>query len=362
MRSAPGSKTDPTMAKLAAFRDKLAADEAVRPAKPKPTLTPQDMRRLARLRREHLVNNPNVEQGATRPGERPKINSGSIQAAPTKKRPSRSSGVTQKVMRDFVPARPDDWTSRSRMSATAPAGSGVTRPHWSLFIANRDPLSNERAGKDVHTSAEQRQMSANRPSGVLRSQTHAERHDDDRQAGVYRDELGRVMRTEDMPDCEVRLVTETVMVKNRFGIPVPQEHSDLRRVSGVTPREHATGRGLPGVRTKSDMRDERIDVRNAEKKIRKMMREEERERKAAAKAAAKAARAAEREQESAERQAKAAERDKLRSMAKAVLMARGVAQPTRQQISLQLDVFEADRQRMEYTQGHVTRDNMRKAA
>lgn len=351
VRSAPGSKTDPTMAQLRELRDRLVAEQSIQSARPGQSKPSQGKSKSARKRaakRDLRAGSDHVEIGATRPGECPKFNTGSIQALPSSGKISRGSGMRLKVMQDYVPGRPGDWTDpkRRNMPAASPA---VLKPHWSRNIPERDGMDFERANRLVRSTQELASMHADGVSGALEIQTGAVRHESDVATGVFRDSVGRVVRTLDMPDVECKTVRKAVTIVER-GRPVQRETEYYTPVDGaaLTPRELAVAAGVPGTRTLTDMINERASERAAVTAANRDEREARRAERKAEQSRIKQVRAEARQEESEAREQNRAASKKLRDLAREILAKQGVERPTPLDIRRMLEFFEVNMQRAEY--------------
>lgn len=352
MRSAPGSKTDQTMSRLAALRVELVAEAEARKQKAhahRAGASKSAAKRAAKRARQSIEGNTSpieVPIGSTRPGEVPKFATGSIQVMPPSGKVSRPKGYRLKAWSDFIPGSPGDWTDPERTNSFA-GSRAVLKPHWSSNMADRQPLPSEQAKVAQRSFREQREYDADRVQGFTQFQTGAQRDHDDVARGVFRDGLGRVMRTSDMEDCEVERVMVTRQVKSARG-SVSVEVEEFRRLSGRTAREHATQHGLPTVRPLSRVVNEEDFEKKADRADRRADKADMRADKKAARTEVQAQRKARSEENSEAREHNRAASKKLRDLARQILAARGIDKPTPVQIRGMLEFFETNMQRAQY--------------
>lgn len=352
VRSTPGSRTDQTMDKLADLRNTLVAEDQSR--KPHTKGSSKSARKRA-ARKASLTFDQMSDllyaPGATKPGSRPTLNAGSIQASPPKARHTRPKGIKLQPFTDHIPGSPGDWTRSGGAQHGPAAGPAVLKYHWSSPGVDRDSMAFERAKTVTRPYHEARQVKANSVAGALDFQTGASRHEDDAATGVFRDEVGRVIRDTSMPDCDIRQVRRTVQVKNERGMLVQHEVEYITRDSVLTPREHATRAMLPGVRTKAAMRAEEQQSRANEKADVRKIRAEAREEKQAERDRLKAERQARKadapERTEAQRATLDARRD-MRNLAYKILADRGIVKPTAKQVRAVVEFFEGNMQRAQY--------------
>lgn len=341
VRSAPGSKTDRTMSKLAALKAELE-QALVKPTK-------QHKRGKSKsARKRAAAAATKVDSGATKPGSRPTLNTGGIQVSPPQVRVTRPKGMRLQPFSDFIPRTPADYATLD--------------PHWSSGSPKRDSMAYERAGKLVRSTREIKGMRADGTSGAEDFQTYGNRHEDDVATGVFRDGLGRVIRTTTMDDCEVMHVSKTVTVKNSRGIVVEQQVDYLTRVSGMTPREHATSKNILGVRTSGSMRKEAAEQKRAAHKAGVEERKAERAEKRDMRDQAKASRALERAENSEARKANMESNKKMRDLARDILAKQGIDKPSAIQIRGMLEFFATNMQRAEYIAAKVAQSDLAVAA
>lgn len=349
VRSTPGSKTDQTMQDLAALRATLVMEANARQEKAvahRAGMSKSARKRAAKRAAQPVTGNmgaARVEVGSTAPGECPKLNTGSIQVMPPKGKVSRPKGYRLKVMSDYIPGNPGDWTDPSRTSTSA-ASRAVLKPHWSSSMPDRNAMPSEQAKVQARTHVEQVAYDADRQQGYEAFQTGAQRDMDDAARGVFRDGLGRVIRTSSMEDCEVERVTVTRHYQAR-GARVPIEVEEFRRVSGRTAREHATQQGLPGIRRLRNVVTEEKWEKLQDKAQRRADKADLRAEKKAVREQAKAERAARVEANSEAREANRAAGKQLRDLARQILAHRGIDKPTPLQLRSMLEFFELNMQR-----------------
>lgn len=361
VRSTPGSHTDQTMSALRSLRDTLQAEEDS--AKRHQRGSSKSARKRAAKRGESLVTGNTgpieVPIGGTRPGELPKFNTGSIQVMPASGKISKPKGMRLQVMSDYIPGTPGDWTDPGR-TMTSAGSRAVLKPHWSSGIADRQPMPSENAKVQQRTHAEQVAYDADRVQGYTAYQTGAQRDMDDAARGVFRDGLGRVIRTTDMADCEVERVMVRRSVVSYGQATTEVEVEEFRVMSGRTPVEHARAMGLPGVRRLRDVTNEEDWEKSQDKAQRKADKAELRAEKKAVREQAKAeakARRAERPQlkSDEEHEAALAQRRELRALARKILADRGITKPTNQQVKGLLEFFEMNQQKARMIQGRLAK-------
>lgn len=365
VRSTPGSHTDQTMSKLASLREELVAEAQARHEKAlayRAGMSKSARKRAARRASQPLTGNTGpieVPVGGTRPGELPKFNTGSIQVMPASGKISRPKGMRLQVMSDYIPGNPGDWTDHTRRSSAA-ASRAILKPHWSSDMPDRDSLARERAKVVTRSYREQCEYDSNGTNIHLHAQTGAQRDRDDAARGVMRDGLGRVIRTTDMPDCEVELVKVRRKVV-RFGQETTEvEVEEFRVRSGRTPLQHAQAMGLPGTRRLRDVVTEEKWEKQQDKAQRKADKADLRAEKANLRQQAKAeakARKAERPQVISDeaREDALARRRELRTLARNILAHRGITKPTNQQIKGMLEFFEMNQQKARMIQGRLAK-------
>lgn len=332
------------------------------------------------------------------------MNSGSIQASPARIKvgggnaqlgiaspdPSGRTGIKLQPFRDFMP-QGGDWTDHTTQHMAHTGGGGSIKVDWvsqskqvwvrdeetgalvgrvwEALSHDREKLDAERAGKrDTHESA---MMAADRPSGVAGIMTgtgddEGARHEDDLAAKLYRDELGRIVRTEDMEEyadrivdltsgetawrksdpvsltCEIDEETSRVRileVNGRTGERRRRGQEVIRPVdSTMTTGDYATMHGVP-LQRNATQRAHAAGKARAEKTAAKQA---EREAKAAARAAAKA--------DSPQRvAAPGTSRSEIDEAAKAMLARMGVTSPTREHMRLAREAVVHKRQVADYT-------------
>jgi hypothetical protein len=365
VRSTPGSKTDPTMSKLAALRVELVAEADDRKAKALAHRagSSKSARKRAAQRGASLItgNTSPIEVaiGATRPGDVPKFNTGSVQVMPPKGKVSRPKGYRLTPFRDYIPGNPGDWTD-ARSRDTSAASRAVLKPHWSSDMPDRNAMASETAKTVTRSHGEQVAYDADRSQGYLAYQTGAQRDVDDAARGVFRDGLGRVMRTTDMADCEVTrvLVRREVVAHGQATVSVEVE--EFRRLDGMTPVEYARANGLPGIRRLAQVvsaekyeKQQDATQRKADKADLRADKREQRELSKAARAGERAARKVVESAPDPAREDALAERRRLRTLAREILAHRGITKPTAKQVSGMLEFFETNMQRAKYTQGNL---------
>lgn len=361
VRSTPGSHTDQTMQALRNLRDTLQAEEtSAQPQRPHQKGVSKSARKRAAQRAIQGNTGPiEVPVGGTRPGELPKFNTGSIQVMPASGKISRPKGMRLQVMSDYIPGNPGDWTDHTRRSSAA-ASRAILKPHWSSDMPDRDSLARERAKVVTRSYREQAEYDSNGTNIHLHAQTGAQRDRDDAARGVMRDGLGRVIRTTDMPDCEVELVKVRRKVV-RFGQETTEvEVEEFRVRSGRTPLQHAQAMGLPGTRRLRDVVTEEKWEKQQDKAQRKADKADLRAEKANLRQQAKAeakARKAERPQVISDeaQQVNLEERRKLRALAREILAHRGIMKPTNQQVKGMLEFFEMNQQKARMIQGRLAK-------
>lgn len=250
--------------------------------------------------------------GAYAGGKPPVFASGSVSPVPRQPTVTQRKGISLKVFTDIIPGSPGDWTD-GRSRDTVAASPAVLKPHWSSSMVHRQAFDSERGA--VRPSYEARPMAADRVSGGVEFMTYAERHESDAKAGLYRDGMGRVMRTVDMDD-------------------------------SMTTGDYAKMHGVPVVRTRDDQRNEAAGIRNAER---------------AAKASEREARRIQREQEKADRiqrrldraagksDAATVTRREMDEAARAVLKSHGVTNPTKIQMQAAREAIAHAKQVQAYT-------------
>lgn len=147
------------------------------------------------------------------------MNSGSIQGGPRKVQvgggnksqgiespdPSSRRGIKLQPFTDMIPSVPSDYATlksdhlRQRQIWTEPnKKTGERKRIWEVFPHDRERLDSEKA--DVREHHEAARIAVDRPSGAAEAATYNERHEDDKTAGLFRDNLGRIMRTVDMEE------------------------------------------------------------------------------------------------------------------------------------------------------------------
>lgn len=163
------------------------------------------------------------------------ITTGSIQGAPAKPRVTRPRGIKLQPFSDVMPSVPMDYatvkadhlTQDRQVWIMVGADSGkpcpMTRDEcraehgdecklsrvWTGSMPDRKMLDSERAKLDVRPAHESAIMAVDRASGAETFASYAARHVDDKTAGIFRDGLGRIMRTEDMEECSDKIVDLT---------------------------------------------------------------------------------------------------------------------------------------------------------
>lgn len=229
-------------------------------------------------------------------GEKPALNTGSIQGAPGNVRVTRPRGIKLQPFSDYVPPVPADYATiradhvtqdkqfwgRRNVETGKPClieRDACRTEHgdqcelvrmWSGTVPDRKMMDFERAKLDVRPAHETRMMAVDRASGAETFHTYAARHDDDKTAGLYRDGLGRIMRTTDMDEssdgapimtydwresdpthltCEVDEETRRVrimVVNERTGERQPRGKVVLCATEGVmTTTDYAQMHGVP---------------------------------------------------------------------------------------------------------------------
>lgn len=360
LRSAPGSKTDRTMQQLAALKRELERAQAHQPGKSK------SARKRQAKKNKSAVSGVHVEIGSTGPGERPKMNTGSLQAVPPSGRVTRPKGYRLKAFSDYIPGMPGDWTDPKARNTSA-ASPAVLRHHWASGGVDRQSMAFERANTIQRDSSELARMHADSVSGAAEFQTYAVRHEDDAATGVMRDGLGRVIRTLDMPDVECKTVIDAVTIIER-GRPVIRFNEYYVPVEGAapTPREIAARAGVPNVRTLADMRTESYAQRAADKQARADERAAKRAAREATREMNRANRAALREEASAAREENSKANKQLRELAQDILAKQGTIRPTGSSAEARkgqreyaiklrnmLEFFATNMQRAEYVRGNM---------
>lgn len=250
-------------------------------------------------------------------GKAPVLNTGSIQASPRKvtvgggnkiqgiESPTRQGGIKLQPFTDVIPSVPADYATiradhltqdkqvwarvdrDTRKKCTAPedkceqnhGDKCIMGRVWQGTVPDRKMMDFERAKLAVRPSHEAATMAADRPSGAENFHTYAQRHDDDKRAGLYRDGLGRIMRTTDMDDptdggqvmthdwresdpvhltCEVDEETRRVrimVVNERTGERQPRGKVVMFRTEGVmTTTDYAQMYGVPVQRNTTQKR------------------------------------------------------------------------------------------------------------
>jgi hypothetical protein len=163
------------------------------------------------------------------------INTGSIQGAPAKARVTRPKGIKLQPFSDVIPSVPMDYatvkadhlTQDRQVWIMVDVESGkpcmMARDEcrvehgdkcelsrvWTGSMPDRKMLDAERAKLDARPAHESAIMAVDRPSGAETFATYAARHADDTKAGLFRDGLGRIMRTEDMEEYSDKIVDLT---------------------------------------------------------------------------------------------------------------------------------------------------------
>lgn len=301
--------------------------------------------------------------GAYAGGKAPVLNTGSIQASPRQPSVTPRRGIKLQPFSDVIPSVPADYATvkanhltqdkqvwaridrETRKKCTAPedkceqnhGDKCIMGRVWQGTVPDRKMMDFERVKLAVRPSHESAMMAADRPSGAENFKTHAERHDDDKRAGLYRDGLGRIMRTVDMDDptdgapvmmhdwresdpvhltCEVDEVTRRVrimVVNERTGERQPRGKVVMFRTEGVmTTTDYAQMHGVPIQRNTTQKRHAAAKE--------KALKAEARAAKKAQKDQERAARAAHR----AERMTSRPSRAEARAEAVAYLIEKGV--------------------------------------
>ncbi|MFD8340595.1 hypothetical protein ACFV42_49670, partial [Streptomyces solisilvae] len=212
---------------------------------------------------------------------------GSIQAAPAQVRYTRPKGIKLQPFSDVIPSTPRDYATvradhvtqdtmvwaridaDTRKKCTASeekclANHGdkcIIGRVWENTIPDRQAMDFERIKMATRPSHESTMMATDRPSGAEKFHTYAQRHEDDSQAGLYRDGLGRIMRTADMDESTDGAVRATHDWRESDPTHLTCELTDTGRVrimvvNGRTGERQPRGKvvvyGTEGVMTTTD--------------------------------------------------------------------------------------------------------------
>lgn len=188
-----------------------------------------------------------VGLGSYAGGKRPELSTGSIQYTPPKPTVTQRKGIKLQPFTDYVPPVPQDYaTTRPSHLDVKPIYDQKTgarqdrapRPH-------REMLDSEMAKRDVRPSHEVAMMGVDRTSGSDSFKSYAARHEADARAGLYRDGLGRVIRTTDMEDAEASVISRTAWLPNKNGVLSPHQVTEYRVTGGMTTSDYATMHSVP---------------------------------------------------------------------------------------------------------------------
>ncbi|MEU4066651.1 hypothetical protein AB0F25_30435 [Streptomyces wedmorensis] len=314
-------------------------------------------------------------------GKPPVFATGSLSPVPRQPTVTQRKGINLKPFTDVIPSVPTDYATvksdhvrhdkmvwgrvnvetgrecRSEACEVTHGDKCTVGRVWERTMPDRQAMDFERAKLDVRESVESTRMAVDRPSGAEKFHTYAARHEDDKAAGLYRDGLGRIMRTEDMEEYADRIVDMVAKVDddmyslsceldddNRVHIVEVNMRTGERRRRGVeiikgvdstmTTTDYARMHGVPIQRNTTQRA-------HAASKIR------------AAKSEARDAKRAAKEQDRLNRKLDRAtgvsnaghvSRREMDDAARAVLATHGVTNPTRAQMRAARDVIAHQKQ------------------
>lgn len=321
-------------------------------------------------------------------GEAPVFATGSLSPVPRNPTVTQRKGINLKPFADIIPSVPIDYATvksdhvrhdkmvwgrvNVETGAECKAGNCVDkhgdkcRPGrvWERTMPDRQAMDFERVKLDVRESHESAIMATDRSSGAEKFKTHAERHDEDRKAGLYRDGLGRIMRTEDMEEFADKIV-DMVATEDTDDYSLTCELDDDNRVhivevnmrtgerrrrgaqfvkpvdSTMTTGDYAKMHGVPIQRNATQRAHAARKVREAKAETRdakRAQREQDRVQRSLDRAAGKSG-------------ANHTSRREMDEAARAVLAARGVTNPTKVMMQAARDMIAHQKQIAEYTGG-----------
>lgn len=328
------------------------------------------------------------------------MNSGSVQGSPARIRvgggnqslgiaspdPSSRQGIKLQPFRDYVPSTPSDYgagkvdhLTQRQVWLRDPETGEITGRVFEAYPHEREKLDTERARvRDQHEAAAQ---AADRPSGVAGILTgsggdEGARHEDDEAANLYRDGLGRIVRTLDMDENSdrwitgrtaasgdwhnadpVSLTTEVDEVTSRVRImEVNGRTGERRRMGRVVARavdstmsttDYATLHGVPVQRNAT----QRADASGKAKAEARAQREADRDAKRAAREADRLARQADKPARQAKSGAGGMSRGEVDEAARLMLAKMGVTSPSREHLRLAREAVVFEAQVAEYAAG-----------
>lgn len=342
-------------------------------------------------------------------GKAPVFASGGVSPVPRQPTVTQRKGINLKPFADHIPGTPGTWTSANDWDSSA-TGAGAalvktdhvrhdkmvwarvnlesnrrcTAPEdkcaknhgskcgpgrvWENVTPHRELLDTERAKLGVREAHESAMMATDRPSGAEKFHTYAQRHEGDAKAGLYRDGLGRIMRTMDMDDstdggvrvdhdwresdptslsCDLDPETSRVrimVVNGRTGERQPRGKVIVCGTEGVmTTTDYAQLHGVPIQRNAAQRAHEAAKA--------KALRAEARDAKRAAKEQDRIQRRLDRA--AGRGGASHVSRAEMDEAARAVLAARGVTEPTKAMMAAARDMIAHQRQINEYVGGNA---------
>lgn len=301
-------------------------------------------------------------------GKKPQLVTGSVSGTPRKPTVTQRKGIHLKPFSDFVPGRPGDWTTAQGRDVSTRGGAILKPSHLNVKVTydedgnrtdqapdpDREVLAFERNRLAERPSHEVALMATDRPSGMTSAKTYDERHEDDSKAGLYRDGLGRIMRTTDMEEvaepildltgkssdqpkqlsCRIDPLTQRVIV-----FEVDSEERLTGTVMSTT--DYAQMHGVPTQRNSVQKRHAKAKekaAREAERVAKREAREQDRAQRKLDRSSGKSG-------------AGHVSRREMDEAARAVLRSHGVTSPTKQQMKAARDVIAHQQQVQAYTGG-----------
>lgn len=348
-------------------------------------------------------------------GEAPVFTTGGVSPVPHTPTVTQRKGINLKPFADHIPGTPGTWTSDNDWDSSATgAGSALVKTDhvrhdkmvwarvnlesnrrctaseekcaknhgskcgpgrvWENVTPHRELLDIERAKLDVREAHESAMMATDRPSGAEKFKTHAERHEGDAKAGLYRDGLGRIMRTVDMDGWNGengdRFTLGRTMLGGGVGWDSPSLTCDLAddgrviilEVNTVTGETRPRGQSVIGRVDSTMSTTDYAQLHSVPIRRNAMQRAQEAAKAKALRAEARDAKRAAKEQDRIQRKldratgqggASHVSRAEMDEAARAVLAARGVTEPTKTMMAAARDMIAHQKQINEYVGGNA---------
>lgn len=186
--------------------------------------------------------------GGAMGGNAPSLHTGSIQSTPSKPTVTQRKGIRLQPFTDYVPRVPSDYATvppshmnekilyNQETGARIPQSTPPRRDRLAIEIART-------ATRPVHES---KIMHTDGTSGGESMVTYDQRHESDTKAGLYRDGMGRVMRTTDMADADATVVPCAFeMIDERTGLPTTYRYENYLVTGGMTTTDYASMHNVP---------------------------------------------------------------------------------------------------------------------